>query len=175
MRNNCTWEDWEINILKILYPVLGASTSDFLSWRTSAACRTMAGRVGARKKKYWCRKKLTKDGYIELNGEFARNHPLAIYDKNNRRYTVSEHRYVWWNEHPEDRQPMLDGATIHHKNGRRDDNKLENLQIRYKGKHPKGISLQDMADTLTSKGWTCTPPHIYTRSKPDRQIRFGEI
>jgi hypothetical protein len=40
------------------------------------------------------------------------------------------------------------GETVHHKNGRRADNREQNLELRMSGNHPKGWSLRQMREYL---------------------------
>lgn len=75
-----------------------------------------------------------KDGYVFI---IDRSHPNA-----NKRGRVSEHVYVM-SKHIG--RPILDGETIHHKNGIRDDNRIENLELR-SGKHGAGVAVSDMVN-----------------------------
>jgi hypothetical protein len=61
----------------------------------------------------------------------------------NKRRLVLEHRYVWEQAHG----PLPDGATLHHKNGNRLDNRLENLEL-FIGNHGRGASILDICSDL---------------------------
>jgi len=50
-----------------------------------------------------------------------------------------EHRLVWEEAHG----PIPKGYIIHHKNGKRDDNRLENLELVHISKHHSGQKLSD--------------------------------
>ena len=47
---------------------------------------------------------------------------------------------------------------VHHINGKKDDNRPENLEIRMRANHPNGIGESDMAKTLTGLGYTIIKP-----------------
>ena len=144
------WTIEQEAIIREVYPVKGCKGAlDLLPRRTKSAVSGKVAKMGLSRE--WGHRLIDHSGYVVLTDKY--NHPLS-----EKRGRLVEHRSVWWDAHPEDRQAMLDGATIHHKNGKRADNRLENLDIRYKGNHPKGITTHDMADTLRAKGWTCIPP-----------------
>ena len=94
------------------------------------------------------------DGYSRV---FWKNHPLADSHR-----VVLEHQLIVWQESGYD-EKLLDlfltrQATVHHKNGVRDNNGLENLEIRMKGNHPTGIGEQDMVGVLRSRGYIVVLP-----------------
>jgi len=83
------------------------------------------------------------------------NHPLA-----NKRGAVREHRWIYWQEHGYDNKvlALIKRGTIHHLNGKRDDNRIKNLELRIHGNHPSGVGEHDMIKTLTILGYGVTHP-----------------
>lgn len=45
-------------------------------------------------------------------------------------------------------------CTLHHINGVRDDNRIENLELRLPGQHPQGWTIEAMVETLETMGHT---------------------
>jgi len=60
----------------------------------------------------------------ERNRDIIVFHPECPYSIN-KKGAVSEHRYVWWLNHPDD--PIAFNEMIHHINGDHKDNRIENL------------------------------------------------
>lgn len=92
-------------------------------------------------------------GYEHLSWK---RHPLA-----NRLGTVPIHRLVFWQESGYSGRVLRllkGGATVHHKNGVRNDNRPENLEVRLSGKHRKGISLDDAIALLVAHGYQVQAP-----------------
>lgn len=58
--------------------------------------------------------------------------------------SIGEHRVVM--EQVLDR-PLRSDEIVHHRNGRKYDNRPENLEIWFKG-HPRGVNLPDLLGTL---------------------------
>lgn len=72
------------------------------------------------------------DGYIRVK---QREHPLA--DKTGR---IAEHRLVM---EASLGRLLLPYETVHHKNGIRNDNRIENLEL-WSSQHPKGQKIEDL-------------------------------
>jgi hypothetical protein len=71
-------------------------------------------------------------GYVEL---YLPSHPNS--DKTG---TLLQHRFVMA-EHLG--RPLLESESIHHKNGNRSDNRIENLEL-WSGSHPKTARVSDL-------------------------------
>lgn len=103
-------------------PICGTLTA-----RKASLCRVCANRE--RNKKYLLDKNpnwrggrtLRKTGYVEIR----------IGSGNDKGTRVLEHRYVWEQAHG----PIPDGWHIHHLNGIKDDNRLENLVAMSRSDH----------------------------------------
>jgi len=78
---------------------------------------------------------LTKHGYRYIN---KIGHPNAI-NTGNGRARIYEHTFVM-SQHLG--RPLKKNESVHHKNGIRDDNRIENLELWHKGQ-PIGQRLQD--------------------------------
>jgi len=76
-------------------------------------------------------------GYREFHGNKYKGHPNA--DKNGR---ILEHKLVM-SKHIG--RPIKKGETVHHKNGIRDDNRVENLEL-WSSNHPPGSRVEDKID-----------------------------
>lgn len=115
------------------------------------------GTKGYYRKKFEPKKdelEIRPQGYINV---VYPEHPLA----NRRTGRVALHRWVVWQESGYSREILkllLDGAHIHHLNGKTDDNRPENLELRIKGNHPHGVGEIDMVKTLTSLGYKIQSP-----------------
>ena len=81
-------------------------------------------------------------------------HPLAT-DAQNR--MVFEHWKVLYEEHPAGPDAIValknKRWTVHHKNGDRVDNRIENLELRAPGRHPRGWTPEDMISELEILGY----------------------
>lgn len=93
-----------------------------------------------------------RKGYIIFH---KRGHPLGT-----KGGKVRVSRLVYWQESGYDDSVLgllTNGATVHHRNAVRDDNRPENLELRISD-HGAGIGESDMVHTLLGLGYTVQPP-----------------
>ena len=95
-----------------------------------------------------------KDGYLRGSGGLS----CPISDTRGR---ITQHWYNFavahdWANWIVEAHKM--GASIHHKNGVRDDNRPENLELRMPGKHPRGWILEDIIEFLEAQGYKVLSP-----------------
>jgi hypothetical protein len=120
--------------------------------RSGLTGRLNVGKIGPQNTCWKGGKHTDKDGYIQASIKFHYPDLVLFYPT---RYRIPEHdaimsRYV--------SRALLPDETVHHKNGIRDDNRLDNLEI-WSSKHPKGQRAQDQIE------WAI---HILSRYAPER-------
>src|SRR3990167_3572360 len=96
----------------------------------------------------------TNYGYVDY---LWKGHPLA-----NKSGTIMEHWIVFFQEHHYANwviRARKIGATLHHKNGKRNDNRPENLELRWPGRHPYGWTTDAMIETLEMMGFVVRRPN----------------
>ena len=77
-------------------------------------------------------------------------HPLANLNRQ-----FFQHWHIKWKQNPRFAEwARKNKWTIHHKNGKRNDNRLKNLEWRAPGKHPNGWSIEQMIKTLNRAGYS---------------------
>jgi len=86
----------------------------------------------------------TEAGYVyidvRIDKEWFQNHTYTSFGSHNSRY--QKHRYVW---EKANNQYCEIGSTVHHKNGKRDDNQSSNLEY-WSGSHLHGVREADMVE-----------------------------
>lgn len=110
-------------------------------WAMGLSGKLLKGRP---KKEHKYRK--TDEGYVVV---FKGGHPNA-----NKQGYMAEHRFIM-SEHLG--RPLRKGENVHHKNGIRDDNRIENLEL-WATPQPSGARVEDMIsysiEFLSSNGYT---------------------
>lgn len=100
-----------------------------------AASRRLKGLpINGPRKHIWGSGHINKNGYRVISKP---DHPNSI--KGKRSGQIMEHTFVM-SEHIG--RPLIKGETVHHKNGIRDDNRIENLEL-WSNSHPYGQRIED--------------------------------
>lgn len=99
-----------------------------------ALCRFCKSRAVAQQR--WGQRKKRWGSYVAVS--VRPNDPMYVM-RGKRGYWVAEHRLVMarWLKRPLERW-----ETVHHRNGQRDDNRIENLEL-WKGRHTAGVRQRD--------------------------------
>jgi len=107
------------------YNLLKGHTTSCGCWNREVA----ASRKGKDRYNWKGGRRKRGNGYVSLlqeDGSYRQEHILVVERKLGRK--------------------LLPDETVHHKNGLRDDNREENLELRVRAKHPAGASVDDLLE-----------------------------
>jgi len=80
------------------------------------------------------------------------------------------HRYVWMQENGE----IPEGFDVHHKNEMKDDNRIENLELKAHGKHSSEHKMKYGLLNTNTSGYRCVTWHNIAK-KWQARIRNGDV
>lgn len=109
-------------------------------------------------KRVYCSRACSNEA--KCKGGYINGHGYRMLSRGGKQ--ILEHRYVWERKYG----TIPDGASIHHRNGIRDDNRIENLEL-WHGKHRNGQRLVDIVLDLASKDETVRAQLMLSLGKPE--------
>jgi hypothetical protein len=114
----------------------------------SQSCGCLIVEISRNRPPHWkTGKRRTKQGYVISNLKLFPD--VKLHYPN--RQVIGEHVAMMSRRLG---RPLLPDETVHHKNGIRDDNTDDNLELRVRAKHPSGASVEDLlqwADELIAR------------------------